>query len=47
MGGSNKWLKTEVHEWQAREMSRPVRRPMAHLNMPRDSKGRITRPDAA
>ncbi|HGG8903282.1 TPA: excisionase Xis [Enterobacter cloacae] len=45
IGGSNKWLKTEVHEWQVREMSRPVRRPMAHLNMPRDSKGRITRPD--
>ncbi len=46
MGGSNKWLKTKVHEWQVREMSRPVRRPMSHLNLPRDSKGRIIRSGA-
>ncbi|WP_448886314.1 excisionase Xis [Citrobacter telavivensis] len=45
MGGSNKWLKTKVHEWQVREMSRPVRRPMSHLNLQRDSKGRIIRSD--
>ncbi|MEN0581607.1 excisionase Xis [Phytobacter palmae] len=47
MGGSNKWLTTRVTEWQIREMSRQTRRPMSHLNVARDSKGRIIRPDAA
>lgn len=47
MGGSNKWLKTKVEEWQRREMSRPVRRPMSHMNLPRDNKGRLIRSDAA
>lgn len=47
MGGSNRWIKTKVEEWQRREMSRPVRRPMSHLNLPRDVKGRLIRSDAA
>lgn len=47
MGGSNKWLTTKVTEWQIREMSRQTRRPMSHLNVARDNKGRIIRPDAA
>ncbi|WP_421550645.1 excisionase Xis [Kluyvera intermedia] len=47
MGGSNKWIKTKVEEWQRREMARPVRRPMTHLNLPRDVKGRLIRSDAA
>lgn len=47
MGGSNKWLKTKVEEWQCREMARPVRRPMTHLNLPRDVKGRLIRSDVA
>ncbi|MBJ3357912.1 excisionase Xis, partial [Salmonella enterica subsp. enterica serovar Derby] len=45
--GSNKWLKTKVNEWQVREMSRPTRRPMSHLNLPRDNKGRLIRSDVA
>ncbi|EAO8921492.1 excisionase Xis [Salmonella enterica] len=47
MGGSNKWLKTKVNEWQVRKMSRPTRRPMSHLNLPRDNKGRLIRSDVA
>ncbi|EDM5940678.1 excisionase [Salmonella enterica subsp. enterica serovar Typhimurium] len=47
MGGSNKWFKTKVNEWQVREMSRPTRRPMSHLNLPRDNKGRLIRSDVA
>ncbi|ELS8038941.1 excisionase Xis [Salmonella enterica] len=47
MGGSNKWLKTKVNEWLVREMSRPTRRPMSHLNLPRDNKGRLIRSDVA
>ncbi|EAU8408223.1 excisionase Xis [Salmonella enterica] len=47
MGGSNKWLKTKVNEWLVREMSRPTHRPMSHLNLPRDNKGRLIRSDVA
>lgn len=47
MGGSNKWLKTKVNEWLVREMSRQTRRPMSHLNLPRDNKGRLIRSDVA
>lgn len=47
MGGSNKWLKTKVNEWLVREMSRPTLRPMSHLNLPRDNKGRLIRSDVA
>lgn len=47
MGGPNKWIRTKVEEWQKREMKRPTRRPMSHLNLPRDSKGRLMRADAA
>ncbi|WP_370560074.1 excisionase Xis [Edwardsiella tarda] len=47
MGGSNRWLKTRVHEWQIREMSRPVRRPMSHLNLVRDEGGKLRRPENA
>ncbi len=46
MGGSNKWLKTKVNEWQVREMSRPTPS-MSHLNLPRDNKGRLIRSDVA
>ncbi|CDQ54689.1 MULTISPECIES: excisionase Xis [Bacteria] len=47
MGGPNKWLKSKVVAWQQKEMVRKTRRPMSHLNLPRDNKGRLIRPDAA
>ncbi|EBY7494644.1 excisionase, partial [Salmonella enterica subsp. enterica serovar Montevideo] len=39
--------KTKVTAWQIKEMSRSTRKPMSHLNLTRDDKGRLTRPDAA
>ncbi|ECO7654706.1 excisionase Xis [Salmonella enterica] len=45
MGGSNKWLKSKVTEWQKKEMRRIKRQPMAHLNLVRDESGRLRRPD--
>ena len=47
MGGPNKWLRTKVTAWQIKEMSRSTRKAMSHLNLTRDDKGRLTRPDAA
>ena len=41
MGGSNKWLKKKVNDWLVKEMSRATRRPMSHLNIQRDAKGKI------
>ncbi|EGY4506706.1 excisionase Xis [Salmonella enterica] len=45
MGGSNKWLKSKVTEWQQKEMRRKTRLPMSHLNLVRDERGRLRRPD--
>ncbi|ECG4756899.1 excisionase Xis [Salmonella enterica subsp. enterica serovar Richmond] len=45
MGGSNKWLKSKVTEWQQKEMHRKTRLPMSHLNLVRDERGRLRRPD--
>ncbi|EBN8270559.1 excisionase Xis [Salmonella enterica] len=46
MGGSNKWLKSKVTEWQQKEMRRKTRLPMSHLNLVRDERGRLRRPDS-
>ncbi|EEA8680579.1 excisionase Xis [Salmonella enterica subsp. enterica] len=46
MGGSNKWLRTKVTAWQLREMSRTTRKPMSHLSLVRDERGKLRRPES-